>query len=55
MARKMLIVAFSMIAAAAPVSAAQPDPMPTIVAPAGTPETKYCLRVEPFTGSKRHE
>ena len=52
MARKELIVALSLIVAASPVSATQPDPIPTAVAPAGTPDTKYCLRVEPVTGSR---
>ena len=51
MARK-LIVALSMIAAASPLSANQPEPDPPTVAPPGGPETRYCMRVEPATGSR---
>lgn len=57
MAHKELVVALSMIVAASPVSAATspeptpPEPAPK-TAPAGTPETRYCLRVEPVIGSR---
>ena len=51
MAHKELIVALSMIVAAAPASAALPSPTRE-AAPAGTEATKYCLRVEPVTGSR---
>ena len=44
----LLLVAVSLIASQNP-AAAQP---PAIVAPAGTPETKYCLRVDPLPGSR---
>jgi hypothetical protein len=40
-----------MMVVAAPASASQPAPAPATGAPAGTPETRYCLHVEPFTGS----
>jgi hypothetical protein len=40
-----------MIFAASPVSANQQEPTPASVAPAGGPETRYCLRVDPLTGS----
>ena len=50
MAHKALVVAFSMIVATSAVSASQPEPAPP-VAPAGTPDTKYCMRVDPLTGS----
>ena len=50
MAHKSLAVALSMIAAASPLMASQPE-MPTTPAPAGNADTRYCLRVEPLTGS----
>ena len=53
MAHKALVGALGIIAAASPLSATAPDSDPTpAVAPAGTPETRYCLRVEPQTGSR---
>jgi hypothetical protein len=57
MAHKELVVALSLIFAASPASAAaQPDwtpikPVVTATAPTGGPETKYCMRVDPNTGS----
>ena len=51
MARRTLIVALSLIAAASPLSAAGPEPVPP-TAPPGTPETRYCMKVDPFTGSR---
>ncbi len=51
MARRALIVAFCMIAATSPLSAARPEPVPP-TAPSGTPETRYCMKVDPFTGSR---
>jgi hypothetical protein len=51
MSHRKLILAFGLAAAAAPV-AAQPqerDSMPD--APAAGPEARYCLRVEPVTGT----
>lgn len=51
MAHKILIVALSMIAAASPLAATQPELIPA-VAPAGTPDTKYCMRVESVTGTR---
>ena len=52
MAHKIAIVALSMIVAASPTAAAQPDLMQPTVAPAGTPGTKYCMRVESVTGTR---
>ena len=43
-----LMVALSMVFAQ-PMS---PADYPTMVAPPGTPDTKYCLRVEPITGTR---
>ena len=51
MAHKELAVALSMIAAISPVSAANREPPPTTPAPAASADSKYCLHVEPFTGS----
>ena len=48
MAHKDLVLALSVIAAS-PLLAANTGP-PTVPAPAGTPETRYCMRVE-VTGS----
>lgn len=50
MAHKILAVALSMIAATSPLLASQPE-TPTTPAPAGNVDTRYCLRVEPLTGS----
>ena len=52
MAHKALVFAFSMILAASPVSASRPDLDPAMGAPAGAPDTRYCMRVEPVTGSR---
>jgi hypothetical protein len=53
MAHKQLILALTMIAAASPVSARHETP--TTGAPAGTPETLYCMRIEAITGSRLEE
>ncbi len=44
----LLLVAVSLIASQNPAAAQAP----AVVAPAGTPETKYCLRVDPLPGSR---
>ena len=60
MAPKGLILMLGMAVAISPLSAAQPDsgpiepnlqPLTTTAAPAGTPDTKYCIRIEAFTGT----
>ena len=51
MAHKILAVALSMIAATSPLLASQPETAQATPAPAGNADTKYCLRVEPLTGS----
>jgi hypothetical protein len=49
MAHGKLVLALSMIAAATPVWAARGDrPM---TAPAGTPDTRYCMRIYAVTGT----
>jgi hypothetical protein len=50
MARK-LIIGLVVIAAASPLSATVQDVVPP-GAPAGTPETKYCMHIEAITGSR---
>ena len=52
MAHKALILALSMAAVALPVSAASQDMVQPSAAPAGTPETKYCMHIEAITGSR---
>ena len=52
MMHKGLIAVLGIIVAASPVAASQPDLTPATGAPPGTPDTRYCLRVEPFTGSR---
>lgn len=50
MAYGKLIVALSMIAAASPVAATQPEELPMIGAPAAGPDARYCMRLE-LTGN----
>ena len=51
MAKKGLVVAFSMIAAASAASATTTLPTPP-EAPPGTATTRYCMRTEAITGSR---
>ena len=50
MAHALLIGLSTLIAASAATANTQPADM--TAAPAGTPETRYCMRVEPQTGSR---
>ena len=52
MAHKEIILALSMIVAVSPVSATQLDRPPQAVAPEAPADARYCLRVEPITGSR---
>ena len=52
MALKALIVALGVAIAATPVSATIQDPEPAAMAPAGSPDTRYCLRVDPIIGTR---
>jgi hypothetical protein len=52
MAYKEMAFAFSLLTAAVPVSAAQTDPAPPTGAPAAPSDARYCLRVDPMTGSR---
>jgi hypothetical protein len=47
-----MFAAFGMIAAISPAIAAQPEATPQEGAPAATADARYCLRVEPITGSR---
>ena len=46
------VLALYLIIAASPVSAAGQDPGAIRAAPAGTPETRYCMRIEAVTGTR---
>ena len=50
MALKSMIAGLGMIAAAA-AAGTQPEPLSPTLAPPGTPDTRYCMKVEPLTGS----
>ena len=52
MAHKQLVLALSLIAAASPLSATTEDRTAMTAAPAGTPETRYCMYIEAITGSR---
>lgn len=47
-----LTIALGLIALASPLSAAIQDPPQPPGAPAGTPETRYCMHIEAITGSR---
>jgi hypothetical protein len=51
MALKQWIVALSLIAAGSP-AAANSQLVPTTPAPPGTPQTRYCMRIEAYTGTR---
>jgi hypothetical protein len=51
MAYKQSLFALVVIAAASPTWASQPELMPQWGAPAAPPFARYCLRVDPVTGS----
>jgi hypothetical protein len=51
MNHKHLIAALSLMAACSPAIAAQPEPVPE-GAPPASENARYCLRVEPTTGSR---
>ena len=52
MALKRLFVAVSMAVALTPISAAKPEGAQKGVAPVGSGDTRYCMRVGPLTGSR---
>lgn len=51
MATRKWLLALIVIATAAPLSAASEGRTRTTTAPAGTPETRYCMRIEAMTGT----
>ena len=55
MAYKEIVFALGMILAASPLSATTQDLPPGAGAPPGTPETRYCMRIEAITGSRIEE
>ena len=52
MACKTIAVALSMIAAASPLAASQPDTALAAGAPEASADSKYCLWIEPITGTR---
>jgi hypothetical protein len=51
MAHGKLVLALSMIAAATPTWAVGGDGLRPATAPAGTPDTRYCMRIYAMTGT----
>lgn len=52
MSHKKMFAALSMMAAISPAIATQPSQIPQESAPAAAEDARYCLRVEPITGSR---
>ena len=52
MAFREMVISVGLVAAASPVAASTYQVAPTLPAPPGTPDTLYCMRVEPMTGSR---
>ena len=52
MSHKTVLAALGMMAAFSPALAAQPEPSDEQGAPAASTDARYCLRVEPTTGSR---
>ena len=52
MAYKQLALALSLIVVSSPISAATARPAPMTPAPAGTAETRYCMKIEAVTGTR---
>jgi hypothetical protein len=51
MAHETLLVAVGMLLAPTPLAATQVETGPGMTAPAGVEGTRYCMRVDPITGS----
>ena len=51
MAHRKLLLAFGLLAAASPLSAGDRSP-PGTPAPAAGPNARFCMKVEPMTGSR---
>ena len=52
MAYKEMAAALTLLLTVSPVSATNPRPTPATIAPTESPDTRFCLRVEPFTGTR---
>jgi hypothetical protein len=52
MTKRGLLVALGAFVASSSALASQPDPSRMRVAPAGTAETRYCMRIEAVTGTR---
>jgi hypothetical protein len=52
MGHRELIIALGVIFAASPVSATQPEQPLAAGAPAAPADARYCLRVDPITGTR---
>ena len=52
MALKLSAITLSLILAASPLAATQPEADVGAGAPEAGPDALYCLRVDPFTGSR---
>jgi hypothetical protein len=52
MAFKIMVAVLGMMAAASPLSATTPEPIPATLPTTDAPGTIYCLRVGPYTGSR---
>jgi hypothetical protein len=52
MAYKQSLFVLTILAAASPSWASQPDPAQRMGAPAAPPTARYCLRVDPIVGSR---
>lgn len=52
MTHKALLAAMTAILAASPALASQPERSAITAAPEAPPSARYCLRVEPITGSR---
>ncbi|HJR82690.1 MAG TPA: hypothetical protein VJ775_02065 [Sphingomicrobium sp.] len=55
MALKELAAALTLLAAASPLSATVQEPGTPAGAPAGNPDTLYCMHIEAITGSRLEE
>ena len=55
MAHKLLLLALGTIVAASPAPASIQEPALKMGAPAGSPDTLYCMRIEASIGSRLEE
>jgi len=55
MAHKILLIAAGIVGAVSPLSVSAQEAAPPSAAPAGGPQTKYCMHIEAITGSRLEE